>query len=468
MSVKPVSVKDDPTTHDLTTGVLTPDLPTPSETVERDAGVAEAALHFDTLSVHAGAYPDPVTGSRAVPIYATSSFAFKSAEHAAKLFAGEPLQDDQHGNQYGRMHNPTVDAFVRRLMALEGAVGGLALASGQAATTATLLALTRPGAHLIVSNECFGGTFSVVRKLLEPWGCRVSTVAPTPEAVGEALDAYPDDTVGVWVETIANPSGSVPDLRAIAERCRAVRVPFVVDNTWGCGGYLCRPLELGADIAVHSATKWIGGHGTFVGGAVLEAGRFDWTDPKFPAFTQLDGRGRSYVSRAPETAFTLRAYDLGLFTMGMTLSPYAASSALQGLETLPLRVERSCRTALTLARWLERQAAVERVLYPGLESHPSHEVAARTLQNGFGAVLSFEAESEAQARSFLDRVRLASHLANIGDAKTVVIHPWTTTHAGLPEAARRAAGVTPELVRVSVGLEAPADLEADFSQALAG
>lgn len=445
---------------------LTPDLPTASEAVGgEEEGTAE--LHFDTLSVHAGQLPDPVTGARAVPIYATSSYTFRSAEHAARLFAGEALSD-AHGNQYGRMHNPTVDVFVRRLMALEGAAGGLALASGQAATTATMLALARPGAHLVVSNECFGGTFSVVRKLLEPWGVRVSTVAPTPEAVGEALAQHPESTVGVWVETIANPSGSVPDLAAIAERCRAARVPFVVDNTWGCGGYLCRPFDKGADIVVHSATKWIGGHGTFVGGAVLEAGRFDWTDPKFPAFTQPDGRGRTYVSRAPKAAFTLRAYDLGLFTMGMTLSPYAASLALQGLETLPLRVERACATALKLARWLERQGAVTRVLYPGLESHPSHAVAARTLRHGFGAVLSFELASEAQARRFLDRVRLASHLANIGDAKTVVIHPWTTTHASLPESARRAAGVTPELVRVSVGLEAPADLEADFLRALSG
>ena len=421
-----------------------------------------AEAHFSTLSVHAGQEKDPLTGSRAVPIYATASYTFESAEHAASLFAGETP-----GNQYGRMHNPTVEVFVRRLVALEAGTAGLALSSGQAATTATLLALARPGGHLVVSNECFGGTFSVLRKLLEPWGCAVSTVSPAPDAVQEAIR---DETVGVWVETIANPSGSVPDIAALAERCQAARVPLIVDNTWGCGGYLCRPLELGADIAVHSATKWIGGHGTFVGGAVVEAGRFDWAaqPERFPAFVTPDSRGRTYVSRAPETAFTLRAYDLGLFTMGMTLSPHAAAAALQGLETLPLRVQRSCNTALELAGWLEAQTGVKRVLYPGLPSHPSYEVARRTLQNGFGAVLSFEAETLELARDFLNRVQLASHLANIGDAKTVVINPWTTTHAGLSEDARRAAGVTPELVRVSVGLEALADLQNDFTQALQG
>ena len=431
-------------------------LPLPLDEPDREE------THFSTLSVHAGQDKDPLTGSRAVPIYTTASYTFESAEHAASLFAGETP-----GNQYGRMHNPTVEVFVRRLVALEAGAAGLALSSGQAATTATLLALARPGGHLVVSNECFGGTFSVLRKLLEPWGCAVSTVSPAPDAVQEAIR---DETVGVWVETIANPSGSVPDIAALAERCQAARVPLIVDNTWGCGGYLCRPLELGADIAVHSATKWIGGHGTFVGGAVVEAGRFDWAaqPERFPAFVTPDSRGRTYVSRAPETAFTLRAYDLGLFTMGMTLSPHAAAAALQGLETLPLRVQRSCDTALELAGWLEAQPGIKRILYPGLSSHPANEVARRTLQNGFGAVLSFEAETLELAHRFLDRVQLASHLANIGDAKTVVINPWTTTHAGLSEDARRAAGVTPELVRVSVGLEALADLQADFTQALQG
>ena len=432
-----------------------------NEATNSETELEVGTLDFSTLSVHAGQEKDTVTGARAVPIYATASYTFESAEHAASLFAGEVP-----GNQYGRMHNPTVDAFTKRLVALERGVAGVSLSSGQAATTATLLALARPGGHLVVSSECFGGTFAVLRKVLEPWGCEVSTVLPEPDAIRGAIRP---ETVGVWVETIANPSGSVPDIAAIAELCQGEKVPFIVDNTWGCGGYLCRPLTLGADVVVHSATKWIGGHGTFVGGALVEAGRFDWAaqPERFPAFSKPDPKGRTYVSRAPGTAFTLRAYDLGLFTMGMTLSPYAASLALQGLETLPLRVQRSCDTALELAEWLENQPEVKRVLYPGLPSHPSHETAKRTLQHGFGAVLSFEAHDLPAARRFLDRVELASHLANIGDAKTVVINPWTTTHAGLAEDARRAAGVTPELVRVSVGLEALGDLQADFRQALA-
>ncbi len=415
---------------------------------------------FDTLQVHAGQEEtDKATHARAVPVYATAAYTFDSAAGAAALFAGETP-----GNQYGRMHNPTVAAFVARLVALERGAAGLALASGQAATTAVLLSLLEPGAHLVLSDELFGGTFSVATKLLEPWGVSVSRVSPTADGVRAALRPQ---TAAVWLETIANPSGTVPDVTAIAEVCGEREVPLVVDNTWGCGGYLCQPLTQGADIVVHSATKWIGGHGTFVGGAVVEAGRYGWDNGKFPAFTKPDSRGRTYLSRAGDTAFTARAHDLGLFTMGMTLSPHAAFAGLQGLETLSLRVARSCETALALAQWLTEQPEVTRVIYPGLPSHPSHEVAQRTLRHGFGAVLGFETSDTATAHRFLDRVTLASHLANIGDAKTAVINPWTTTHAGLSEEAKRRAGVCPALVRVSVGLEDVDDLKRDFRQALA-
>ncbi len=413
---------------------------------------------FETLALHAGQEPDAATGARAVPIHATSSYVFESAEHAAKLFAGEVA-----GNQYGRMHNPTVAAFTERLVALEQGRAGLALSSGQAATTAALLTLAAPGKHIVFSNQLFGGTFSVARKILEPWGCSFSAVEPTPDAISEAVQ---DNTVAVWCETIGNPSCGVPDLFSIAEVCREADVPFLVDNTWGCGGYLCRPLALGADVVIHSATKWIGGHGTFVGGAIIDAGRYRWDNGKFPAFTSLDSRGRTYVSRS-DTPFTFRASDLGLFTMGMTLSPHSAFLGLQGLETLPLRVQRSCDSALELAKWLSAKQEVKRVSYPGLTSHPCHKAAQKTLQNGFGAVVSFETHSLADTKRFLDSVRLASHLANIGDAKTVVINPWTTTHAGLSEEARYAAGVTPELIRVSVGLESLTDIQRDFAQALA-
>ena len=414
---------------------------------------------FDTLQLHAGQeQPDSSTGARAVPIYATSSYVYDNAEHAADLFAGK-----EKGNQYGRMHNPTVQAFADRIAALESGKAAIALSSGQAATTTTMLALAYPNAHFVVSKELFGGTFSVTKKILEPWGCRVSAVDPTPEAIEEAITS---ETVGVWLETIANPSCGVPDISAVSDVCKRHHVPLIVDNTWGCGGYLCQPIKQGADIVIHSATKWIGGHGTFIGGAIVDAGVFDWTHPKFPAFTKPDSRGRTYISRAGETAFTARAHDLGLFTMGMTLAPQAAFLGLQGLETLSLRVQRACDSAQELAEWLESQVTVKRVIYAGLPSHSCHEAAKRTLQNGFGAVLCFETESAEATASFLNNVRLASHLANIGDAKTVVINPWTTTHAGLPEADRRAAGVTPELIRVSVGLESVNDLKADFAQAL--
>nr|AWJ66298.1 O-acetylhomoserine sulfhydrylase [uncultured bacterium] len=415
-------------------------------------------MEFDTLQVHAGQELDPHSKARTVPIYATSSYVFDSAEHAAAVFAGK-----EKGNQYGRMHNPTVQAFADRMVALEAGRAGLALSSGQAATTAVLLALMSPGKELVLSNQLFGGTYSVVNKILEPWGVTSISVEPSLETIAEVSH---EQTAAVWLETIANPSCNVPDISAIAEHCQKLDIPLVVDNTWGCAGYLCRPLEQGADIVIHSATKWIGGHGSFIGGALVDAGRYNWANGKYPAFTKPNKKGQSYVDRAGATALTLRAYDLGLFTMGMTLSPYAASLALQGLETLSLRVQRSCDSALALATFLAEHPAVKQVHYPGLPSSSCHQIAKKTLQHGFGAVFSFEPQSLAAAKQFLNRVKLASHLANIGDAKTVVINPWTTTHAGLSESERYQAGVSPELIRVSLGLEGLADLKDDFAQAL--
>ncbi|MEZ4630214.1 MAG: aminotransferase class I/II-fold pyridoxal phosphate-dependent enzyme [Deinococcales bacterium] len=426
-------------------------------------GLAFDNLAFDTLQLHAGQErPDPTTGARAVPIYATSSFVFESAEHAANTFADKP--SGQHQNQYARMHNPTVEALLKRLIALEGASGGVVLSSGQAASTTVLFSLMAPGGHFILSNQLFGGTYSAINKILIPWGAEVSIVEPNAEAIAGVIQ---ENTLGVWLETIANPSCAVPDIAAIAKVCKAKAVPLIVDNTWGCGGYICQPLALGADIVIHSLTKWIGGHGNMIGGAILEAGRFDWHQEKFPAFSKLDSRGRSYLSRAGNKAFSLRAFDLGLFTMGMTLSPQAAFLALQGLETLSLRVQRSCDSALELAQFLEAHPKVKRVYYAGLPSHPCHEDAKKTLRHGFGAVLSFETHDEASSHRVLDRVKLISHLANIGDAKTVMINPWTTTHSSLAEKARVAAGVCPALLRLSVGLEHPQDLKTDLHQALA-
>jgi O-acetylhomoserine/O-acetylserine sulfhydrylase-like pyridoxal-dependent enzyme len=316
---------------------------------------------------------------------------------------------------------------------------------------------------VVLSREAFGGTFALFRKWLEPWGVRVTTVPPTAEAVAGALG---DDVVAVWVETIANPSGTVPDLPALAELAHAAGAPLIVDNTWACGGVLCRPLEHGADVVVHSATKWIGGHGAFVGGVVVDGGGFAFDPVRFPAFHARDARGRTWLERHGPVALAARVHDLGLFTLGATLSPFAAFLALQGLETLELRCSRSCESALALARWLRGRPGVAAVRYAGLPDHPSHATARRVLRGGFGAVLALDLADQAAAHRFLDALTLVSQLANIGDAKSVAIHPWTTTHATLGEQARRDAGVYPGTVRISIGLEAIEDLRADLEAAL--
>ncbi|MCL4166507.1 UNVERIFIED_CONTAM: hypothetical protein GTU68_011797 [Idotea baltica] len=331
------------------------------------------------------------------------------------------------------MNNPTVSVLEERIMALEKGAAAVAFCSGQAATTAILFALAQPNAHFVFSNQIFGGTTAVTRKILEPWGCTVTSVDPTADAIAAAIQ---DNTVGVWVETLANPSCTVPNLKAVSEVCKTKDVPFIVDNTWGCGGYICQPIDHGADIVMHSTTKWIGGHGTFIGGAT-------------------------------EKQHLVYVFTTWFFTMdGYDPSPFSAFQALQGLETLSLRVQRSCDTALELAKWLEVHPKIKAVHYAGLESHSCHEDAKATLQNGYGAVLSFETHDVQSAWGFLDKVTIVSHLANIGDAKTVAINCWTTTHGSLPEASKYAAGVTPELIRLSVGLESLADLKADIEQAL--
>jgi len=427
-----------------------------------DDDVTQKSEGFATQQLHAGLGPDPATGARAVPIYATSSYVFDSTEHAERLFAGvEP------GNRYARVENPTAQAFADRLAALEGRPAGSAvpLASGQSATTAVMLTLAKPGGTWLVSDQLFGGTASVARKLLQPFGVTVRSVAPEADAIAAAGS---DDVVGVWVETIANPSGHVPDLPALAEAAHAMGAPLVVDNTWGAGGYLCRPFEHGADVVVHSATKWIGGHGTAIGGAVVDGGRFDWAaqPDRFPAFARRDVHGRTMRDRAPGAPLAAQVVDLGLMTMGMTMSPHTAFTLLQGLETLDLRVQRACDNALALAQALGEVEGIEAVIYPGLETHASHVTARRVLRNGFGSVLGLRFASDALARATIDRFQLVSHLANIGDAKTVAIHPWTTTHASLNDDAKRAGGVTPDLVRLSVGIETVDDVLDDVTRAV--
>lgn len=424
---------------------------------------------FETLQVHAGQQPAPGTNARAVPIYQTTSYTFDSSEHGARLFA---LQE--FGNIYTRIMNPTTDVFEQRVAALEGGVAAVAASSGQAAQLLVFTTLCRAGDHLVAGSNLYGGTYNQLKVTLPRLGIDVTFVdSDDPTAFAAAIT---ERTRAVYVESIGNPRLVVPDLPAIADVAHRAGVPLVVDNTFGCCGYLCRPIAHGADIVVESATKWIGGHGTSVGGVVVDSGRFDWRSERFPLFTEpAPGyHGLSFAEAfGPDStfgniAFAIRARVEGLRDLGPCLSPFNAFLLLQGLETLSLRVQRHADNALGLARWLEAHPDVAWVSYPGLESHPSHSRAKKLLSNGYGCVLTFGVRGGVDAgRTFIDSVRLASHLANVGDARTLVIHPASTTHQQLTEAEQRASGVTPDLVRVSVGIEHLDDIRSDFDQAFA-
>lgn len=425
-------------------------------------------LRYETLQVHAGQEPAPGTNARAVPIYQTTSYTFDSAEHGAKLFA---LQ--QFGNIYTRIQNPTTDVFERRIAALEGGVGALATASGQAAEFLALTTLAEAGDNVVSTSYLYGGTHNLFKVALPRLGIGVRFVG------GDDLDefkrAIDGGTKALYVETIGNPRYNVPDFEALATLAHEHGIPLVVDNTFGAAGYLCRPIDFGADIVVASATKWIGGHGTSIGGVIIDSGRFDWAaSGKFPSFTEpspgyhglrfseVFGVGSSFGN----IAFITRARVEGLRDIGPALSPFNSFLFLQGLETLSLRVQRQADNTLALARWLEQHPAVSWVSYPGLEAHPYHARARQYLRNGFGGVLSFGIRGGLPAgRQFIDHVRLASHLANVGDAKTLVIHPASTTHQQLSETEQLAAGVTPDHVRVSLGIEHIEDIQADFEEA---
>jgi O-acetylhomoserine (thiol)-lyase len=418
----------------------------------------------DTLAVHAGQETaDPATGARAVPIYATTSYVFDSPEHAAALFGLK-----EFGNIYTRIMNPTTDVFERRVAELEGGVAAVATASGQAAQTLTILNLAQAGDSVVASTALYGGTVALFRHTLPRLGITTRFTEPDPESVEAAID---ETTRAVYVETIGNPSLDVPKLEALAEVAHRHGVPLVVDNTFATP-ILCRPIEHGADLVIHSATKWIGGHGTAIGGVVVDAGRFDWgSEPRFRSFfadPEPAYHGLRFAETFGNLAWAIRFRVVLLRDIGPALSPFNAFLLLQGLETLPLRIRAHSANALAVARFLEGHPQVERVLYPGLETHPSHEVAARTLTGGFGGVLTFEVKGgEAAARRVIEASRLFSLLANVGDAKSLIIHPWSTTHEQLTEAERRAAGVTPERIRISVGIEDVGDLIADLGQALA-
>ncbi len=425
-------------------------------------------FRFETLQLHAGQEPAPGTKARAVPIYQTSSYTFDDADHAARLFG---LQE--FGNIYTRIMNPTTDVFEQRIAALEGGVAAVATASGQSAQLLAFATLLQDGDHIVSTSYLYGGTYNQFKVAFPRFGWDVTFVNGDDAAEFEA--AITDKTKALYVESIGNPRYNVPDFEAIAEVAHRNGIPLVVDNTFGAAGYLCRPIDHGADIVVQSATKWIGGHGTSIGGVIVDSGRFDWRNGKFPLFTEPAPGYHGLVFTDvfnPESdfgniAFAIRARVEGLRDLGAALSPFNAFLFLQGLETLSLRVQRHADNALELAKWLESHPQVTWVSYPGLESHPYHANAQRYLTNGFGGVLSFGVKGGFEAgKRFIDNVVLASHLANVGDAKTLVIHPASTTHQQLSEDEQVAGGVTPDLIRVSVGIEHIDDIKTDLANAL--
>ncbi len=419
--------------------------------------------HFETLCVHAGQGIDE-TGARAVPVHRTSSYVFKSSRHAADLFAlKEP------GNIYTRLQNPTHEVLEKRMAALEGGAGALVVSSGTAAVFYAVINLARSGDEIVAADNLYGGTMTQFQDILPQFGIRTRFVnASSPQAFDAAIT---DRTRALFVETIGNPSLDVADLPAVAAVAERHHVPLMVDNTFATP-CLCRPMEQGADIVVHSLTKWIGGHGTFIGGILIDSGKFDWTDPKFALFNEPEPsyhglRFAHDLGPLSPVAFALRARLVPLRNLGACLNPDNAWLALQGLETLPLRMERHCQNALAVARFLKGHPKAAWVRYPGLEDDPSHTTAKRILNGGFGGVVVFGIKGGREGgQKFIDGLTLFSHLANVGDAKSLAIHPATTTHSQLSEEDQRAGGITPDLVRLSVGLEHIDDILEDLSQAL--
>ncbi|WP_298621580.1 O-acetylhomoserine aminocarboxypropyltransferase/cysteine synthase family protein [uncultured Zoogloea sp.] len=428
----------------------------------------KAAYRFETLQVHAGQQPAPGTNARAVPIYQTTSYTFNDADHGARLFALK-----EFGNIYTRIMNPTTDVFEQRIAALEGGVAAVATSSGQAAQFLAITTIAQAGDNIVSTSYVYGGTYNQFKVALPRLGINVKFVeGDNPDDFRRAID---ENTKALYVETIGNPRFNIPDFEALAKVAHDAGIPLIVDNTFGAGGYIARPIDHGADIVVESATKWIGGHGTSVGGVVIDAGKFNWGNGKFPLFTDpapgYHGLNfwEVFCSGGPfgNIAFAIRARVEGLRDIGPTLSPFNAFQLLQGVETLSLRVQRHLDNTLELARWLKAHPQVAWVEYNGLEDSPYHALAKKYLRNGFGAVLNFGIKGGANAaRTFIDNVELASHLANVGDAKTLVIHPSSTTHQQLSEAEQKSAGVRPDLIRVSVGIEHIEDIKADFDHAL--
>ncbi|ACF45776.1 O-acetylhomoserine aminocarboxypropyltransferase/cysteine synthase [Prosthecochloris sp. ZM] len=416
---------------------------------------------FETLQVHAGQEPDPVTRSRAVPIYQTTSYVFDSAEHGADLFALK-----EFGNIYTRLMNPTTDVLEKRLAALEGGKAALAVASGHSAQFIALGNICSSGDSIVSSPFLYGGSYNQFKVSFQRLGINVRFSADlNPDNIRACID---ETTRAIYLESIGNPAFHVPDFEAIAAIAHEFAIPLIVDNTFGCGGYLCRPLDHGADIVVASATKWIGGHGTSMGGIIVDAGRFDWGSGKFAEFSEPSPgyHGLKFHETFGELAFIIRCRVEGLRDFGPAISPFNSFLLLQGLETLSLRVQRHADNTMALARWLVEHPAVAWVNYPGLSNHPTYDAASRYLRNGYGCVLAFGLNAGYDgAVRFIDSVRLASHLANVGDAKTLVIHPASTTHQQLSADEQLSAGVKRDMIRVSVGIEHIDDIREDFEQA---
>jgi len=416
---------------------------------------------LETLALHAGQKADPTTGSRTVPVYQTTSYCFKDTEHAANLFALK-----EFGNIYTRLMNPTTDVLERRLAALEGGVGGLCFSSGMAAITAGILNICKSGQHIVSSSSLYGGTVTLFSQTLPKLGIEVSFVDPAkPENFAGAIKG---NTRLIYIETIGNPKNDILEYEKIADIAHKNNMPVICDNTVTTP-ILFRPIEYGIDIIVHSCTKFIGGHGTSIGGAIVDSGKFDWTNGRYPELTEPDPsyHGIKYVESFGELAYIIKARTQLLRNMGGCMSPFNAFLFLQGLETLHLRMPRHSENALGLAQWLEKQDAVNWVNYPGLKSHPDYTLAKKYLPKGAGGILGFGIKGGKDAGvKFINNVKLASHLANIGDSKTLVIHPASTTHQQLSEEEQLAAGVTADYIRVSVGTEHIDDIIADFDQAL--
>ena len=418
---------------------------------------------FDTLLLHAGQHPDPATNARAVPIYQTTSYVFNDTDHAASLFA---LQ--QFGNIYTRIMNPTNDVFEQRIAALEGGVGALATSSGQAAQMIAIFTIAGAGDEIVSSCSLYGGTYTQFSQTFPRLGIKVNIVDPVD--LDNYRRAINDKTKAIYVETIGNPKLDVADLEAVAAIAHEHGLPLIVDNTFATP-YLCRPFEFGADIVVHSTTKWIGGHGLSIGGVIVDSGKFDWAGSgRFPWLTEPEPayHGLRFAETFGPLAYILRARTINLRDLGPCQAPFNSFLNIIGLETLSLRMERHCANTLAVAQHLEDHPQVTWVTYPGLPSHPSHAVARKYLRGGFGAVLGFGIKGGREAgRRFIDNLKLFSHLANVGDAKSLAIHPATTTHQQLSRQEQAETGVTDDYVRLSIGLEDIEDIVWDLDQALA-